>query len=267
MMKFEDAALRLAGLGWAVFPVSPGLKIPAIPKTAPHNGRGVLDATTDPDVIREWGRRYRHANVGIACGLPSGITVLDIDPKNNGVETMQAFKAAKQVLTPTIIARTPSGGWHYYYRFEQSLLNSKSLLGPGVDVRNTGGYVVAPPSVLAGGYGYHWINSPLGGDIPRMPIWAVQKLKPRPPSLMTGPLVRVRDADAAFRGVLKFLENAGEGERNASLYWAALRAAEGGWTDEGHVSLLVDSAAKIGLDRKESVKTIGSAFKRGRRLG
>lgn len=266
-MRFEEHALRLAGLGWAVFPLSPGTKLPAISKGEPHNGRGVLDATKDPDQIRVWARKYPHANVGVHCGLESGCTVIDLDPKSGSVETVRVFKEKKQEFTPTVLAKTPSGGWHLYYRFEQSLLNSKSKLGPGIDIRTTGGYVVAPPSELANGMNYRWINAPLGGDLPRMPMWAVEKLRPAPPSLMTGTLVKVKDADAAFKGVLAFLARAGSGERNASLYWAALRAAEGGYTGDAEIEMLIATAGQIGLDRKEASKTIGSALRRGRRLG
>lgn len=40
-MRFLEPALALAGIGWQVFPVSPGSKLPAIPKA--EGGQGVLD--------------------------------------------------------------------------------------------------------------------------------------------------------------------------------------------------------------------------------
>jgi hypothetical protein len=262
-MRFIDAARPLLDLGWAVFPLSPGSKMPAIPKS--KGGQGVLDASKDLDQIREWARRFPHANVGIACGAVSGITVIDFDPKGGSVETVRALKAAGRTFAPSVSVRTPSGGWHLYYKFVPWAMNSKSLLGKGIDVRTTGGYVVAPPSVLDGGGFYRWNIAPLGADIARMPIWAQQALKPREEAVF----IRkegIRDVSAALSGLARFIGNAKEGQRNSSLYWAACRAAEGGYADEATGDLLVSAAANVGIPRKEALKTIGSAFKARRRF-
>lgn len=260
-MKFLESSLRLSGLGWHVFPLATNSKLPAISKEK-EGGQGVLDATTDETQLRDWARRYPRANVGIACGRVSGITVIDVDPRHGGNQTMVAFKAKNQHLTPTVLSRTPSGGYHVFYAFESALLNSQNLLGPGIDVRTTGGYVVAPPSVA--GSPYSWINPPLGSDLPRMPQWAVERLRPKP-----APVFQVnasRDTDDGLRGLLKFLENAKSGERNKCLYWAARRAAEGGFTDARSADALMGMAVQIGLTPDEARKTLGSGFKSGRRI-
>jgi hypothetical protein len=262
-MKFLDAAQRLLELDWAVFPLSPGSKLPAISKKA--GGQGVLDASKSLDQIREWARRFPHANVGIACGAVSGLTVVDLDPKAGSNDTVRQMKALGRIFKPTVSARTPSGGWHLYYGYVPQVLNSKSLLGKGIDIRTTGGYVVAPPSVLDGGRFYRWHLAPLGADIARMPIWASMALKPKENAVF----VRkegIRDANAALSGLAKFVTNAAESQRNSCLYWAACRAAEGGYADEATAEMLAQAAASIGLSRKESLKTIGSAFKARRRF-
>lgn len=84
-----DAALRMARLGWHVFPVERGGKRPAI--RAAHagadvkctgacggDGHGLHDATTDERRIRHWWETYPGANVGVSCG-PSGLVVVDLD--------------------------------------------------------------------------------------------------------------------------------------------------------------------------------------------
>lgn len=262
-MRFIDGAMPLLDLGWAVFPLAPGAKVPAISKKA--GGQGVLDASKDPDQIRAWARRFPHANVGVACGKISGITVLDFDPKSGSEETLREFRTQQRLFNPTVTVRTPSGGWHLYYAYAPELLNSKGLLGKGIDVRTTGGYVVAPPSRLDGGRGYSWHLAPLGGDLPRMPTWAYMALKPRPEAVFQRH-EGVRNGEAALAGLMKFIGQAAEGQRNSSLYWAARRAAEGGYADAGTEDMLAQAAGSIGITRKEALKTIGSAFKAGRRL-
>lgn len=258
-MRFLDAAMQLAQLGFAVFPLAPGSKVPAIPSKG--GGKGVLDASKDLDQIRDWARRFPKANVGIACGRASGITVIDIDTNHGGMESVITLRAQKRILSPTIAVRTPSGGWHLYYRFEPGLLNSKSKLGTGIDLRTEGGYVVAPPSVLANGCGYHWHQPPLGGEVPRMPMWAVQKLTP-PPEPIFASGKPPRDPDAALKGLIRLIEQAPGGQRNQVLFWSACRAAENGCADDGTCELLISAAASVGLSRREAWKTVHSGFKR-----
>jgi len=175
---FLESALDLTQFGFKVFPLAYGEKIPAIP--AREGGKGCLDATDDEYVIEAWARRFPKANIGIACGLPSGIIVIDLDPRNGSDESIRKLASKKQTFPPTVTVKTANGGVHLYYAFEPSLKNSKSVLAPGIDVKTTGGYVVAPPSQLHGGKRYEWINSPLGDRFPRLPVWAVQALKPKP---------------------------------------------------------------------------------------
>jgi putative DNA primase/helicase len=66
-----EAALRYAALGWKVFPIAAGAKVP---KAGTHGHR---DATTDGDTIRGWFAGKPHLNVGMATGQASGVWVLD----------------------------------------------------------------------------------------------------------------------------------------------------------------------------------------------
>lgn len=68
--RLEAAALRATEAGWAVFPIRPRTKIPAVTDWE-HT------ATTDPDQIRRWWAA-RPWNIGIATG-PSGLLVVDLD--------------------------------------------------------------------------------------------------------------------------------------------------------------------------------------------
>ena len=219
-MDFLEAAFDLCSFGWKVFPCAAGKKEPAISKR--EGGRGCLDATDDEEIISGWAAKYPDANIGIACGDVSGILVLDIDPKNGGMASIQELRSRGLCLPQTVSVRTPSGGWHLYYAYAAGPKNSKSLLAKGVDIRTTGGYVVAPPSHLREGCGYAWHIRPLGGDLPRLPGWAIHKLKPREET----PFYRERREPGDIEALVIWMERAPQGERNECLHWASMRAGE-----------------------------------------
>ena len=123
-------ALGYQTRGMSVIPVGKDKK-PLIPWKNYQNIRAA------PEEIEDWWTRWPEANIGIVTGSISGITVMDIDPKNGGTVPPGAGL--------TLVARTQSGGWHYYYKFEPTLRTGAGIIR-GVDIRNNGGYVVAPPS-------------------------------------------------------------------------------------------------------------------------
>jgi hypothetical protein len=86
------------------------------------------------------------ANIAIVTGKISNVSVVDVDPRHGGTT---------KGLPPTLIAKTQSGGWHYYYRYLEGLPN-KAGIGEGIDIRSDGGYVVAPPSKGEKGT-YEWV--------------------------------------------------------------------------------------------------------------
>ena len=86
---------------------------------------------------------------------PFGFTVVDIDPKNGGDETWAAL-IAKHGEIVTREVRTPSGGRHLWFRGTISDINKK--LGPGIDTRCFGGYVLLLPSSVMG-RPYEWFNT------------------------------------------------------------------------------------------------------------
>jgi len=84
------------------------------------------------------------ANIGMVTGEISGITVIDID----GEDGVKALKEANINLPPTSVVKTPKG-WHYYYKYHPELKQGANRLNK-VDIRNDGGYVVIPPSIVGG---------------------------------------------------------------------------------------------------------------------
>ena len=64
--------------------------------------------------------RFQWANVGIACG-PSNLVIVDIDAGDLLGQMLERFG-----VTPLIV-RTPSGGFHLYYRAGPTPLRCKNL--------------------------------------------------------------------------------------------------------------------------------------------
>jgi len=125
-------------LGFRVIPLKPGKKTPLIDDW-PNK------ATWDEAQIREWWAKWPNANIGILTGRyrDGFFIVLDFDPRNGGDWWDDV---GEDVLPPTWVVHTPSGGRHFYYRTSELLRGEK--LPVGVDLKGEGGYVVVPPSVL-----------------------------------------------------------------------------------------------------------------------
>lgn len=123
-----------------------------------RGSRGSTDATSDQAaLLRMFDKAGADANVAIATG--QGLVVLDLDvDAAKGLDGAAALAALGIEIPPTRMVRTPRGGLHLYFRTEASIevANSASKLGPGIDVRGRGGYVVAPPSLHARGTRYAW---------------------------------------------------------------------------------------------------------------
>jgi hypothetical protein len=145
---FLESALRYARNGRKIFPILDGQKFPPLIKEWGKN------ASSNPEQIAAWWRRWPNANVGLAC-MASGISVIDIDkkPDGSGEDTIKALAAQGKILTPTKFSWTPRCGRHLYYR--GAIATTTGKLGKYVDTRGTGstngGYVLLPPSRTADG--------------------------------------------------------------------------------------------------------------------
>lgn len=137
---FHEAARAWAAAGFAVFPCTPGAKTPA-------TANGLHDASTDPDQIDRWWTANPAYNIGVSPAHHTAMYVLDVDPPL-GAETLRRLEAEHGALPPTLAIRTPRGGLHYW--FTGSCPSSVAKLGPKLDTRGRGGYVLVPPSIVNG---------------------------------------------------------------------------------------------------------------------
>jgi hypothetical protein len=212
----------------------------------PRTLHGHLDATSDVEQVTRWWSMWPNANIGIRPH--AGHVVLDIDPRNGGDEQLAAMKARYGHLTPTRAARTGSGGWHLWYRFDGLAVKA---LAPGIDVKGHGGYVVAPPSVHASGRAYRWRAT---GDVEHPPAYLVTLLTRPEPVAWTG----AREmTPARLAGLVGAVQRAGEGNRNRALHWAACRFAE----RDADPAPLIEAALSVGLQLDEAQRTVSSALR------
>lgn len=195
------AALYYASQGWPVFPLVPRDKIPLIGKK--QGGNGSLDATTDPDQITAWWTAHPDANVAIATGGAAGLYVVDVDGPE-GESSLARYGA----LPATPESRTGKGR-HLLFQWADGR-NSAGKLGPKIDTRGTGGYIVAPPSVHPNGTKYRWAVSPAAATVQPLPAALAEVL-----TAVAGTIAPVEGARASAVEVV--LHGVAEGGRNQAL--------------------------------------------------
>ena len=170
------AALAYARRGWAVLPChdptaggcSCAIRDCASPAKHPRTRRGLHDATTELRTVKRWWRRWPDANVGLRTGAASGLVVLDVDPAHGGEASLAELVDAYEALPATLEVRT-GGGRHLYFAHPGvRVANSAGGLGPGLDVRGDGGYILAPPSRHASGATYRRLTP---GPPAALPGW------------------------------------------------------------------------------------------------
>lgn len=141
--------------------------------------RGLKDATTNNATIQKWFDGKQH-NIGICTGDVSGIFVLDRDDRDGG-DIALAELQAKNTPLPATLTQTTGNGRHYAFRMPgtQPIKNSTKKLGSGLDIRGTGGYIVAPPSVHENGRTYSWdgCESPARDMIAEAPAWLLEAIE------------------------------------------------------------------------------------------
>ena len=289
-MSLRDAALEYARRGWRVFPlhgvVDGSCTCPngecSSPGKHPRVRRGLHEASTDPDRITHWWRRWPDANIGIATGAVSGVVVIDVDLRHDADELDVSASMASLLdrgLPGTFTSLTGGGGLHLFYATrDEDLGNTAGRLPgldgklPGIDLRASGGYVVAPRSAHISGGSYEWLE--LNGSIARAPEWLKQL--PRPVINIENIPPAGFDGDgtpyglAIFRVELALLRAAPVGTRNDQLnrsVFALAQIVAGRELLESTVrALVLEAAIAIGLKEQESLRTIDSAFEAGFRL-
>ena len=284
MTPLREAAVGYAARGIPVYPVhwphhirgganltcscprGPGCDRPAKHPLLRH---GVKEATTDPDMLGRWWRRWPQANVGLATGIV--FDALDIDGPA-GLAALHQLAGAAGLRLPGPLVATGGGGWHRW--FTPTGLGNRPPRGlTHIDWRGKGGCVLAPPSRHISGRHYRWLRGLDQTPPPEVPAALRARLDPDPP-IPVRPVDRDRTPGpghanghpygrTVLGAELAALRRATPGQRNRTLNQTAFkvyRYVAGGVLNEEEVTLAFTTAAlAIGLDQAEIGRTLASA--------
>ncbi|WSU86717.1 bifunctional DNA primase/polymerase (plasmid) [Streptomyces globisporus] len=210
-MTDHQRAVALTWLvrGVAVVPCSrtdKGALVPGFGRDAPPEQ---LAKFSDPEQVRAWwSGRFKRAHVGLLTGRGTddrGLVVVDLDmPKvdaqplegrwsgcHGGTDVLELLARGAGADWPdTYAVLTPSGGMHLYFAQPSAgpLIGCATgegptapHIGPLVDVRGVGGYVIAAGSYpTAQGRVYERVSPPEMRPQP-LPDWLLELLRPAAP--------------------------------------------------------------------------------------
>jgi hypothetical protein len=143
------------------------------PQLVPH---GLLDASRDPEVVAAWWKKRPQANIGLRTGLYEDrgyLVVLDVDRHPGGSDGFAALTDLTAGHEPPATRTTATGrkGQHLYFWSDVEVRGRQPFV-PGIDIKGTGGYVVAAPSRSATGLNYEGEAT----EIAVIPNWLARRL-------------------------------------------------------------------------------------------
>jgi len=149
-MPILDSALKYISKGLSVIPISGevGKKNPLIPTWKNYQKR----LPTEEEVT-SWFRQWPDAKLAIICGeVSGGVSVLDIDARNDAGKALLTKLTADVENLPTMAVKTPGGGLHLYVKIvggeyhSAFLYSGDSHIGEFRTGKERALYVAAPPS-------------------------------------------------------------------------------------------------------------------------
>lgn len=234
-MSKLDHALALAAKGFWVFPLKSGEKTPA------HKG-WQREATRDPVMLNAWFLDpVTDFNIGIYTGKfgdDGALCVVDVDNKGTkrGDDALIKLELEGFELPDTASARTPTGGSHLFFRVAVPVRQGADVLGPGLDIRSRGGYVVGCGSTIDG-RAYSWL---VDSEIAPAPVWLSErcgKSNRERSELPDRAAVQVDTARALDRGRL-YLERDAPTAGDPDAYKVACRLKDFGVSEDEAISLM-----------------------------
>jgi len=141
---------------------------------------------------------HHNGNIGIRTGKWSNVIIIDCDkPRKyskdpDGHEIWKEIVASHTRQLNTVVAKSGSGSYHYYFKYDPSLKYVSKITGSNIDVLSDGKQAVYPGSIYPGcgginhkcgvskgkeclfkGNKYEWVNSPENTDILEIPKWLI----------------------------------------------------------------------------------------------
>ncbi len=205
---------------------------------------GLESATLDLAQIRRWWTRWPTANIGGRMGGASQLAALDFDPRHGGNASLNDLvEAHGDSWLNTLTFKTGSGGFHFLFQYppSQVLRNSAGVVGPGVDTRGEGGYIVLPPSIHASGNLYEMFRV-----VPVVPApeWLLEVFHAEAEAARK--VVDFQEYRARHKSVGASSRTFREGERNDGLFSVGIGRWRYGWAYDAvelHAQLLEVNAS------------------------
>ncbi|MFD3644617.1 bifunctional DNA primase/polymerase [Streptomyces griseus] len=301
-------AMTWSGRGIPVVPCSRTDKGAMVPGFGKDKSGAEIEKFSNPEQVSRWwsSGRFARAHVGLLTGRGGptgrGLVVVDLDMRKadsvlparyadaaSGADVLEWIAAEAGADWPdTYTVVTPSGGVHlYFWQPEDGPLigcatgdtGHAPALGPLIDVRGIGGYVIAAGSYSSvQGVAYRKTNNSPAQPQP-LPTWLLDLMRPAQSDVPRQQVRRApvvcatsrtdRYAAAALTGETGKVSAAQEGERNRVLYAAARRLAELAPTAPAVLSeattqdALLGSAREAGIGEQEALRTIRSGWSTG----
>lgn len=262
-----DFAKRYAQRGWQVIPVKHGDKRPLVADWP--------DARLPAEEIARWFDCAQPPNLGILCGEPSRLVVLDFDDAGAFAKWQAEHSDAAATLTVARDNAEP-GRCHLYFRLGDGEPAPDNCKFVGGELLSTGRQVVAPPSVHASGGRYRFAAR--AEPLAWRPEYPPEVAKPEPPAdcgpAVSQPAIHTTSdlspyVHAAVADECATVAAATEGARNDTLCKAAFALGQfvGGGALAEHMaeSRLLDAARQCGLGPPESRATVKSGLAAGMR--
>ena len=145
----KQAALKYARAGWHVFPVNQAGHVPYV-HAWPEQ------ATDDVATVEQWWDTWPDAEIGT---IPARVGLCAVDYDTKGGSTLEELRSALaralgELPDTDMVARTPSGGEHHYYKATHPVACSNSRVVRNIDIRSAdNGFIALPPTP-----GYSWIK-------------------------------------------------------------------------------------------------------------
>lgn len=253
----KESAGKIAAMGFPVFPVDRMSRKPKITGWP-------TEATTDAATVAGWWTRWPDASIGMPTGPRSGVWVLDIDGQ-------EGEHHLEQYSLPDTTEVWTGRGRHLWWRWPEGrpVKNSVGRVGPALDVRGAGGYVVVPPSVHPSGRVYEFKIEPDElAEAPESLLRAVYEAESLGVGLPPDTAIRHPEkmAESILRRGCEQLAVMEEGGRNAALFNLGISLVpfvHSGHLDRERAEAELEGAAfSAGLGEREARNTIRSALSR-----
>jgi len=264
------AARLYAAMGLSVLPCTG--KKPAL-----SNWKHLQSRAATKETIDLWHKTGLLQNVGIICGAVSGnLAVIDLD----GHDAVLALKMRFPDLFNTYAVTSGSGSGMHLYFFCDVLPPTTRVVGAAygnIELRSSGSYVVAPPSIHPSGKPY---SVAFADDITYLPhlhdvvYWIKRQIAAKhggtlPPASTHKPRHTTAYGVVALGNATADVLRALPGERNNRLFRMALKMGSliaDGWIDRARVEreLLAAAAALTQSDGEAATRrTIESGIETG----